>query len=298
MNGGYRLPVESAEETDVGRVRKINEDQHAVIRLTCNGIPGVLALVADGVGGNAAGEVASQMVVEAVARSLEENACADPIHALPRAIVLAGREVFSRSRKNPALRGMATTLAAAWLIGERLYTATIGDSRIYLSRGGRVFQASVDHTWVAEAVEYGVITPDQASGHPNAHVLRRYLGGGQDPVPDQRLRPDSEGTAPAASYQGLPLSPGDAVLLCTDGLSDLVSADDIHHALRHDILPDAVHELVELACRRGGHDNITVVALRMPHPPKRSPRWLVYPLVGLILLAAAIVVFGLAGGGF
>jgi PPM family protein phosphatase len=298
MSKPVHAPLESAAESDIGRVRKINEDCHAVVRLTCGDLPSMLALVADGVGGNVAGEVASRMVVDAIVRALGANACADPIHALPRAVVLAGREVYALTRKNTALRGMATTIAAAWVIGDRLYTATVGDSRIYLLRGGRVVQASVDHTWVAEAIEYGVITPEQASGHPNAHVLRRYLGGEHDPEPDQRLRLGAEDAAPAAEHQGMALAPGDAVLLCSDGLSDLVSTGEIHHALRHASLAEAVHELVELACKRGGHDNITIVALRRPVLGKTSRRPL-YLFGILILLALAIFAgWAIAAGGF
>jgi serine/threonine protein phosphatase PrpC len=278
--------LETAAESDIGRKRETNEDRYAVVNLACRGIPSTLALVADGVGGNAAGEVASQMVVEAIARALEEDPCVDPVRALPRAVVLASRAVFAQARRDPALRGMATTIAAAWVIGDRMYTTTIGDSRIYLQREGKVAQASVDHTWVAEAVEYGVITPDQARNHPNAHILRRYLGGEHDPEPDQRLRIGPADAVPAAAHQGIPLAPGDAIILCSDGLSDLVSAGDIQHALRQRSLQDAVHELVELACLRGGHDNITVVALRNPRLAAKRGIWRVFGALPLFLLSS------------
>ncbi len=225
-------------------------------------------------GGHAAGEVASQIVVEEVVRDLSAVPCADPIRELPRAIVSAGRAVFARSQGEEALRGMGTTLAAAWVTGRRLYTATVGDSRIYLHRRGKTIQASIDHTWVQEAVERGMLTPQQARIHPNAHVLRRHLGGPNDPVPDQRLRldEDAQGAASEAN-QGLELEEGDAVVLCSDGLSDLVSGQEIERALRHPRLDRSVKELIELARARGGHDNITVVAVRVPGKRAERTGW-------------------------
>lgn len=260
---------EAAADSHVGQVRTNNEDRFALIRMECKGEPGVLALVADGVGGHAAGEVASQMVVDELSREVQADPCANPVKLLPPAVVRAGRAVFTRAQKDPELRGMATTLAGAWLVGRRLYTITVGDSRIYMRRGGKTFQASIDHTWVQDAVEHGLLTPAQARIHPNAHVLRRHLGGEQDPEPDQRLRlVEGDATTGSAEHQGMTLEDGDALVLCSDGLSDLVKDEEIGRALRHPKLDRTVHELIELARARGGHDNITIVALRIPGPNK------------------------------
>ncbi|MGB7539546.1 MAG: protein phosphatase 2C domain-containing protein [Anaerolineales bacterium] len=287
-----------AADSNVGRVRTNNEDRFAVVRLDCMGTPGVLALVADGVGGHAAGEVASQTVVDEIVREVQADPCANPSKLLPQAAVRAGRAVFDRAQQDPALRGMATTLAGAWLTGRRLYTVTVGDSRIYLRRGGKTFQASIDHTWVQDAVEHGLLTPAQARIHPNAHVLRRHLGGELDPEPDQRLRlNEGEETPASAEHQGMTLEDGDALVLCSDGLSDLVREEEIGRALRHGKLERAVHELIELARSRGGHDNITIVALRLPSKREQHSglRW-IRPLVvmaisALILAAMAAVVY-------
>jgi serine/threonine protein phosphatase PrpC len=296
MQNNARTPLETAADSNVGLVRTNNEDRFVVVDLPCDGRPGTLALVADGVGGHAAGEVASQTAVDTILRDLRAVPCADPVSALPRAVVRAGRAVYARSGEEEALRGMGTTLAAAWVIDRRLYTVTVGDSRIYLHRGGRTIQASIDHTWVQEAVEHGMLTPEQARIHPNAHVLRRHLGGPSDPVPDQRLRLEADEKLDAsAMHQGLALEDGDAVVLCSDGLSDLVKEEEIERSLRHPRLDRSVEELIDLARNRGGHDNITVVAIRVPGKRVVAGRGIfprgLWALLFLALLGAAAVFY-------
>ena len=137
-------------------------------------------------------------------------------------------------RRIPNCAGWRPPWPALWMVGRRLYTVTVGDSRIYMRRAGKTFQASIDHTWVQDAVEHGLLTPAQARIHPNAHVLRRHLGGEIDPEPDQRLRLEEGDEAPgSAEHQGMTLEPGDALVLCSDGLSDLVKEEEIGRALRH-----------------------------------------------------------------
>jgi serine/threonine protein phosphatase PrpC len=289
--------TEVAADSHVGKVRTNNEDRFAVVPLECEGQPSVLALVADGVGGHAAGEVASQTVVDEVANAIRADPCGNPVRVLPQAVVRAGRTVFARAQKDPALRGMATTLAGVWIIGRRLYSVTVGDSRIYMRRDGKLFQASIDHTWVQDAIEHGLLTPDQARIHPNAHVLRRHLGGKSDPEPDQRLRLEGEEKTPeGAEHQGLTLEEGDALVLCSDGLSDLVKEEEIGRALRHKDLDRSVQELIELARSRGGHDNITVVALRIPSSREaadgmRRIRMLAVAAVSALILAAVATAY-------
>ncbi|MBN1440629.1 MAG: serine/threonine-protein phosphatase [Anaerolineales bacterium] len=292
--------LETAADSHIGQVRTNNEDRFAVVPLECNGVRSVLALVADGVGGHAAGEVASQTAVETAVNAVRADPCANPVKVLPEAVIRAGQAVFSQAAKDPALRGMATTLAAVWVVGRRLYSITVGDSRIYMRRKGITFQASVDHTWVQEAVEHGLLTPDQAHMHPNAHVLRRHLGGEKDPQPDPRLRISPDEPLPeSAEHQGMTMEDGDALVLCTDGLSDLVQAEDIGRALRHRRLERTIQELIELARRRGGHDNITVAALRFPAAEAFGPfpNWLrrivVFGLSALILAAAAVAAYAI-----
>jgi serine/threonine protein phosphatase PrpC len=296
MKDDSQMRLETAADSNIGLVRTNNEDRFAVVNIPCDGRTGALVLVADGVGGHAAGEVASQMVVEAVVRDLKAAPCADPVHELPRAVVRAGRAVFARSQQDEALRGMGTTLAAAWVIDRRLYTTTVGDSRIYLHRGGKTVQASIDHTWVQEAVERGMLTPEQARIHPNAHVLRRHLGGPSDPVPDLRFRLiEGEEADASAVHQGCELEEGDAVVLCSDGLSDLVNGEEIERALRHSRLDRSIKELIDLARNRGGHDNITIAAIRVPNrqtaPARGIFRRTLWAVLILALLGAAALLY-------
>jgi hypothetical protein len=162
-------------------------------------------------------------------------------------------------------RGMGATCACAWIIDNRLYAAYVGDSRMYLIRGKRITQLSIDHTWIQEALDAGVLKPDKIKGHPNAHVIRRFLGSSDPVLPDTRLYLEkNQSDEQAEANQGLIINPGDQLILCSDGLTDLVSEDEIQTAFATKDQETAISELIELANQRGGHDNITIVALRMP----------------------------------
>ena len=144
---------------------------------------------------------------------------------------------------------MGTTAVCAWIIGDRLYTAAAGDSRLYLLRSGALQRLTTDHTWVQEALDHGALSPEGARDHPNAHVIRRYLGAKHPLRADLRLRlhPD-ESDAQAEANQGLRLLPGDRLLLCSDGLTDLVEDAEILAALSTDSpTKEALHGLVALA---------------------------------------------------
>lgn len=262
--------LEVAAESHPGETGKNNEDAYSVasFRLESDGTPSVVAIVADGVGGHRAGEIASRMAVEIVGKRLAESSGADPAAALRTAIVEAGHAISTAAEAMPERQGMASTIAVAWIIGRRLFTASAGDSRIYIRRRGRLQQASIDHSWVQEAIDHKIIAPEEAHGHPHAHILRRYLGGALEPQPDLRLRlAAGEGDDRALANQGFELEPGDQVLLCTDGLTDLVSDREIDETLLTGTAAEAASALVVLARARGGHDNITTVLLRVPGAP-------------------------------
>jgi protein phosphatase len=160
---------------------------------------------------------------------------------------------------------MGTTCVCAWIIGDRLYIASVGNSRLYLIRPGELKQLNVDHTWVQEAVDAGALTPEQARSHPNANIIRRYLGSRQQIEVDLRLRLDeNESDEQERKNQGLKLLPGDRLLLCSDGLTDLVEDGEIFNVVKTNALQGAVKSLVDLANANGGKDNITAVALEMP----------------------------------
>jgi protein phosphatase len=299
------LPV--ASESHPGETGKNNEDAFSVsaYRLDPEGTPVLLAIVADGVGGHRAGEIASRMVVEIVSRQVGESSGRDPMASLRSAVVEAGRAVSTAAEALPEQQGMASTIAVAWIIGRRLYTAYTGDSRIYLRRRGRLQQATIDHSWVQEAIEHQIIAPEEARGHPHAHILRKYLGGNLEPQPDFRLRlAPGESDRRSLDNQGVALEPGDQVFLCSDGLTDLVPDKEIDQALASRAPAEAVASLVVLARARGGHDNITVILIAVPDgrgtPPRRRRSRLgvlasaVAGLVLIVLLAiAALLWFGL-----
>lgn len=251
--------------THPGETGKNNEDRYAIGSYYGEGGEHVtLAVIADGIGGNQAGEVASDLVVKTVTRSVGKSSGVDYGVILDQAVTQAARAVVDAAHSRPDLRGMGTTCAAALIAGRRLYTAYVGDSRIYLARRGRILQTSVDHTFVQEAIEHGLLTPAEARNHPHRHVVRRHLGNDPNVRADFRLRL-SETEAPEHSMrnQGVLLDPGSRVVLCSDGLSDLVEADEILRILDRNAAQDAVDELILLARRRGGHDNITVIVIQL-----------------------------------
>jgi len=256
-----------ATGSHTGKQRQNNEDRFAVrsYRLGKNEQPVLLAVVADGIGGHQAGEVAAQLTVETLLNTFKGFEGGDPLPLLGEAIVEASQVVAEAASESSERSGMGSTIAIAVMIGSSLYTSTVGDSRIYLIRSGQLRQISIDHTWVQEAIEYDIISPDEARDHPQSHVLRRHIGGEQPPDADFRmLLQDGESDAQALSNQGVTLDPGDQVLLCTDGLTDLVEDQEIHAALTTRPPEIAVETLTDLALQRGGRDNITLVVLATP----------------------------------
>ncbi|MCJ7708051.1 MAG: protein phosphatase 2C domain-containing protein, partial [Anaerolineales bacterium] len=221
--------------THPGETGKNNEDRYSVTAYTLESdqAPCLLAVVADGIGGHQAGEIASQLAVETFVNAVALYGEGDPVEHLHLAMLEAGQAVSRAAQDAPEQEGMGSTLSAAWVIGWRLYLASIGDSRIYLQRAGRLQQLTIDHTWVQEAIDHKIITPAEARGHPNAHVLRRHLGSRLTPQPDLRLRlsPD-ENDQEAEANQGLALQPGDRLLMSTDGLTDLVEDEEMNSALQ------------------------------------------------------------------
>ena len=274
------IPVERAHlhiavATHPGKKGKNNEDRYAVSAYKLSRTDprsSVFAIVADGVGGHRAGEVAAELAVETISRIVAESNGKQPLNTLQEAITQADQQIYLQAEANLDQLGMSTTSACAWVIGDRLYITSVGDSRIYLRRGYNLHQLTTDHTWVQEAIDSGALTPEQAQNHPNAHVIRRHLGSKQPVLPDLRLRLDpNEQDVEAEANQGMRLQPGDQVLICSDGLTDLVSDEEILGILEARSGDQALNTLVDLANSRGGHDNITVVLLQMPERGSRVP---------------------------
>ncbi|MFO8035347.1 MAG: PP2C family serine/threonine-protein phosphatase [Anaerolineales bacterium] len=254
--------------TDPGSIGRVNEDRYEIssIELEDDPTPILLAIVADGVGGHQAGEIASQLAVDAIVSVVKEGDMTQPLWTLKSALLEANHTITSHAEKDETKKGMGSTTTCALIIDYHLFIASMGDSRIYLLRDGRIRQLTVDHTWVQEAIENGVISPQEARDHPRRNLIRSYLGT-SDPIrPDLRMYlEDSETPEQAEANQGLPLIPQDVILLCSDGLTSLVTDDEILTTLEK--MADknqALEKLVELSNNRGGHDNITIVALQVP----------------------------------
>jgi len=282
-----------------GMTGKQNEDRFQVTACWVSQkkkVPSALAVLCDGIGGHRAGEVAAQMGVSIITERILESDAKKPLEIIENAVERASKAIYQTSLSDHGRSGMGATCALAWVIGRRLYTANLGDSRIYLLRNGHLIQLTTDHTWVQEAIEAGLINEAEREKHPNAHVIRRYLGAKNTPKPDFRMWYfEDESDSEARNNQGMDLQVGDILLLCSDGLTDLVGDSEIHEVIQSNPLDAAMDKLIQLANARGGHDNITVILMKVPSrgvfKKSRKKRFLIGCLFLLILISALIVAF-------
>jgi len=251
------MKIRSAGSTHVGRVRSSNEDHFGTFDDLA------LYVVADGMGGHAAGEVASLMAVQTVRDAFLEGTSDrtqpapehDHSRRLVSAIEQANQRIYAAGVENQALAGMGTTVAALWVENDVAHVAHVGDSRVYRLRGAVFDQVTADHSLVNDYLSRGIMTPDEAASHPMKHVLVRALG-----------------TAPTVSVdvRRLPLEAGDLFLLCSDGLSNVVPVEELAAILSK---PDGsqlsaqCQALIDAANRHGGLDNITAVLLFASNGP-------------------------------
>jgi PPM family protein phosphatase len=236
--------------TDQGKQRTDNQDSVATPPPNLSpeelSQKGVLCLVADGIGGHRAGKAASELAARRVMEEYYRHPPGDVPGALRRAIRLANAEVF-RLAQQPGHEKAGTTIVAAVLHDETLTVAHVGDSRAYLLSGDGVHTLTRDHTWVTEQLEDGVLTQEQAERHAQRHVLTRSLGARPEVLID---------------VIHTSLRPGDQVLLCSDGLWEAVSLEEIEAAAGRSGPQQAARDLVELANEHGGPDNVTVILAR------------------------------------
>lgn len=235
-----------AARTDVGVVRSGNEDNY--LMLSDRGI----FIVADGMGGHAAGEVASEMAVRIVSEevgSLRGISDEEAGARLQRALLSANEAIFARTLSEHDKRGMGTTATVLALLPGRYLIGQVGDSRAYLLRQDTMLQLTKDHSYVQEQVDAGLLTPDQARVHPYSNVITRCVGAGSEVVPDL--------------YFG-GLRSGDVLLLASDGLTGMLEDEQLRRILSSDGGPQAwVDRLIAEANRRGGLDNITAIVVRI-----------------------------------
>jgi serine/threonine protein phosphatase PrpC len=293
-------PLEIVAVTHPGMAGRSNEDRYGVssFRISeTDSTPSLFAMVSDGIGGHRAGEVAAEIAVETISHMVSQSDIRNPLVTLDHAIQVTSDSIASKAKDDTQRLGMGTTCACAWVIGRQLYIASVGDSRVYLVRNGSILQLTVDHTWVQEAVERGILGAEDVRRHPNAHIIRRYLGSSKTPQADTRLRLAKDETdTQARSNQGLPLLPGDLLLLCTDGLTDMIEDVEIETTVRGRDLQSAAQALVDLACFRQGYDNITAVLILLPQVielKKRSYFWF-WVLMGLVIMVLLAVMIALS----
>ncbi len=270
--------ISFGSRTDIGYVRDHNEDSLIII-------PPLFA-VADGMGGHEAGEIASEITVNTLAELTPSHLEAEGLTA---AVEAANYNVMKAPRQGIGRDGMGTTLTAAMLEGERLLIAQVGDSRAYLLHKGHLQQITRDHSLMADLIEAGQITPEEARVHPNRSVITRAIGS------DIHMRPDI--------YE-LNVDAGDRILLCSDGLSSMISNNAIESIMRRQ--SDAQHcadELVTAALENGGADNVTVVVADVPgfsevREKKRAHKSRVFYIGLAIALVAVIFAAGFGGYAF
>ena len=264
--------VESSQLSDVGQKRRHNEDYVGFYEpggLAELEAHGRLYVLADGVGGAAAGEVASQYTVKKIIHTYYQNPGGEPGPRLKRAIEEANAEVFAQNRRRSDNREMATTVVAAVIRGSELTVANVGDSRAYVVRGDTIEQITEDHSLVAEMISDGSITAEQAETHPYRHVILRSVGAHETVQVDLFSRT---------------LAPNDILILCSDGLTRHVSDRELAEIVRLYPTDEAARRLVALANERGGDDNITISITHVSNStvqgktasagqPPDMPRW-------------------------
>ena len=248
-----RPGVEVAGLSDVGCQRENNEDSYSYWESPDDSSfarLGRLAIVADGMGGCEGGQFASRIAVESVEQTYSSSADPNPQQRLLEGFQQAHARIQQRARENPGLRGMGTTMTAFALVGDHLYYAHIGDSRLYLLRQGMLRVITRDHSLVSRLVETGIIRAEDADTHPQKHVLTAAVGIAGE------IQPDS-------SSEPVALEKSDVLLLCTDGLWGQVSEPELEQSLASQAPPEACRSLVQLAKERGGPDNITLQIARL-----------------------------------
>jgi len=253
---GEAVQIVSSGLSDVGRVRTNNEDSFRIVEALN------LYILSDGMGGEAHGEVASAMAVDVINKYCEaekEDSGATVLDEVPanissqtrqlkNAVAQANFQIFQSAQKNPEQRGMGATITTLWLKDTLMSIAHVGDSRAYLLRNGNLQQLTNDHSLVAEQVRRGLITPQQAEESEMQSVLLRALG----------AHPEVE-----IDVDEVEIIPRDVLLLCSDGLTRMVTEPEIAGALQAETIPSAAAErLIALANENGGVDNVTVIVVR------------------------------------
>ncbi|MBN1995381.1 MAG: Stp1/IreP family PP2C-type Ser/Thr phosphatase, partial [Anaerolineae bacterium] len=294
------IKIQPYGESNIGQQRQANEDSYLDLKEVAKQDPnlyaqiaeratqmGPLWIVADGMGGHVGGQQASRMVVREIMFHYYHDPAPDPGQRLVNAIHRANAAVYGYAQEHPELQGMGSTVVTAVLQNGSLHVAWVGDSRAYLLRQGHLTPLTEDHSWVQQALKQGTITREEAAAHPNRSVILRSIGAKPQVEPD---------------LNHFQTQPGDIYLLCSDGLTGVVSDEEIKHALQSGAGPQAaVNRLIAQANERGGPDNITAAviglsAFKGAARPKSNRLPLVIAALLIALLAVVVIVMALGGG--
>ena len=231
-------------KTDVGLVRKINQDFIFYSRESVGAFPN-LFIVADGMGGHNAGDFASRYAVECFLSYIKNSKPDALIRMVDEGIKYANKKIMEKAAEDENLRGMGTTMVVAYIEDGQLFVANIGDSRLYLL-DKQINQVTEDHSFVATLVRAGELTPAEASVHPDKNVITRAVGAAENAKVD---------------FFEVDLEPGDQILMCSDGLSNMVEDEVLYDIVKNTYIGDVVDGLIDEAKRNGGSDNIAVIVI-------------------------------------
>lgn len=255
-----RLAVKFGAKTDLGRVRENNEDKFEFYEPEdpeILAVKGSLYAVADGMGGHSAGQIASELALKNIIKTYYSDPLPDVSGSLRNAIADANLLIFSAAQAITERSGMGTTVTTAVVRGHELYVAQVGDSRAYMIRDKQIRQITKDHSWVAEQVERGALSEEEAESSPFRNVITRSLGNNWTVEPDVYAED---------------LRVGDVIVLCSDGLSGQVSAEEMRQSVLDKAPSQAAMALVDMANEHGGADNITVMVLAVREPVEKKHR--------------------------
>ena len=231
--------------TVIGQKRIMNQDYIFTSQEPIGNLPN-LFVVADGMGGHNAGDFASRYGVSVMVETVRRDKNFNPVKIMRNAMEAANREVLEQSREDPAMAGMGTTMVACTLVGGYAYVANVGDSRLYLAND-TMTQISQDHSLIAEMVRLGELTPEEGRNHPDKNIITRAIGTADTVQVD---------------FFDFRLNQDDQILMCSDGLSNMVEDARMFEILKDDSIEDKSEALIQEANANGGKDNIAVIVIR------------------------------------
>lgn len=248
--------IEAFSMSDVGKKRQINQDCVDISVTPVGNLPNLL-LLADGMGGHKAGDYASRFAIATVKQEVNVSPETNPVHIFAEAIEYANTHLYEKSVSDMNFQGMGTTLVAATCLDNKLSVANIGDSRLYLIRQNKMVQVTRDHSYVAELVQKGELDKETAQNHPKKNYITRAVGAFEKANAD---------------YFYVETKPGDIILICSDGLTNMLSDEEILSMIyQKKDLELTCHKLVQAANEKGGLDNISVILARTAESGKENP---------------------------